>query len=459
MKYSHSFASLLLFATLSPAVQAQSVTWSGSAPSGSASTGTAKPEYAPEAGLFEIGIFAGVLHPSIVHNLQAEPSPHRHYSSLAPELGLRAAYFPFAAFGAELEGSALSANVEGGSGAGLWTARGHLIGQLTGSRLTPFALLGAGALGANSQTMGKDADFAVHLGLGVKYALDEVISARFDLRDTLSQEDAHSNGSIAHHPEALLGLSMTFDRSRPVPVAVAPRDGDADGIADSVDLCPQVAGIAPKGCPADSDSDQVIDSLDHCPAVAGTLPDGCPPPPDRDGDQVTDLEDECPDVPGDFRKGCPNPDPDGDQVTLENDKCPTEPETQNGYLDQDGCPDELPAAVKKFSGVMDGIEFETGRARIRPASLTTLDTAIGSLKEYPELKVLITGHTDNVGKREANLELSKNRAEAVKGYFVSKGIDASRLLTRGAGPDEPLSKDDSPAARQKNRRIEFKLVN
>lgn len=431
----------------------------GEPSTGQSSSGTSgKAKYAPEAGLFEIGLFAGLLHPSIVHNLQAEPSQHRHYSALAPELGLRAAYFPHAAFGVELEGAAMSANVDKGSGAGLWAARGHLIGQLTDSRLTPFALLGVGALGANSQTMGKDADFAVHAGLGVKYAIDDVISARLDLRDTLSQEDQHSTGSIAHHPEALLGISMTLDRSRPKPVVSVPPDGDADGFADAVDQCPQVAGVAPNGCPADSDGDQVIDSQDRCPSAAGPLPDGCPPPPDRDGDKVADSDDDCPEVPGDFKRGCPNPDPDKDGVSAEQDKCPTEPETANGYLDSDGCPDELPAAVKKFSGVMAGIEFELGKATIRPGSRTVLDAAIGSLKEYPELKLLITGHTDNVGKRETNLELSKNRADSVKNYFISKGIEAARLTTRGAGPDEPLSKDDTYAGRQKNRRIEFTLV-
>jgi OOP family OmpA-OmpF porin len=444
----------------------EGTTSTASAPSPGAPTVTApaatppKPALLPEAGLFELGIFGGLYRPSVVHNLQNESyGPHRHYDSLAPELGLRAAYFPYAAFGVELEAAAMPTAVESGSGAGIWAGRGHVIGQLKTSRLTPFALLGVGALGANSQTMGRDADFAVHAGVGVKYPFDDVISARLDLRDTMTQEDERSNGDIAHHAEALIGLTMTLDRSKPKPPPAAPPpDGDADGFEDTKDACPAEAGVAPNGCPADSDGDKVIDRLDKCPTEAGLEPEGCPPPPDRDGDKVTDLEDECPDVPGDFNRGCPNPDLDNDGVVIANDKCPTEPETRNGYQDGDGCPDEVPAQVQKFSGVIEGIQFDFGKATIRPGSRALLDSAIETLKAYPEVKLLVTGHTDDQGPREKNLELSLQRAESVKAYFVSKGIEAARLATRGAGPDEPLVKENTAAARQKNRRIEFKLV-
>jgi OOP family OmpA-OmpF porin len=63
-----------------------------------------------------------------------------------------------------------------------------------------------------------------------------------------------------------------------------------------------------------------------------------------------------------------------------------------------------------------------------------------------------------VGKPEDNLDLSRRRAESVKNWFVSKGIDAKRIETRGAGPNEPISDNKGPVGRQKNRRIEFKLL-
>ena len=130
----------------------------------------------------------------------------------------------------------------------------------------------------------------------------------------------------------------------------------------------------------------------------------------------------------------------------------------NGFEDEDGCPDTLPEKVKKYSGVVPGIEFDLGKATIRSASRPTLDEAASVLTEYSALRILITGHTDDVGDRKKNVDLSKDRADAVKTYFVGKGIDEKRIETRGAGPDEPIADNKQAAGRQKNRRIEFKLL-
>lgn len=74
------------------------------------------------------------------------------------------------------------------------------------------------------------------------------------------------------------------------------------------------------------------------------------------------------------------------------------------------------------------------------------------------MRVEVAGHTDDTGARDYNVALSLERANTVKTYLVSQGIDAERILTRGAGPDEPLAKEKGPEARQKNRRIEFRIV-
>ncbi len=107
---------------------------------------------------------------------------------------------------------------------------------------------------------------------------------------------------------------------------------------------------------------------------------------------------------------------------------------------------------------MPGIEFEFGKATIRPMSYAILDKAVETLTTYPEVKIKIVGHTDNVGPRERNIELSLKRAESVKAYLVGKKIDASRIQAEGAGPDKPLSDENTAAARAKNRRIEFSIV-
>jgi hypothetical protein len=241
----------------------------------------------------------------------------------------------------EVEGAALPSGTDDGGSAGLWAARSHGVVQLPTSSIAPFVLVGGGALGANGDSIGNDMDPAVHFGLGAKAALDEFLSLRLDLRDTMSQKSDAENGRQTHHPELLLGLTFTLDRTRPEPSL--PPDADGDGLADAQDQCPNQAGFRPDGCPVrDSDGDGVADASDSCPAAAGPTPTGCPPPTDADRDEVPDDRDRCPQQPGQPPDGCPDPDPDGDGSVGDADRCPNQPETINGYQDEDGCPDQLP---------------------------------------------------------------------------------------------------------------------
>jgi hypothetical protein len=131
-------------------------------------------------------------------------------------------------------------------------------------------------------------------------------------------------------------------------------DRDADGVIDRLDVCPDFAGpVENHGCPpaaadADSDADGVIDRLDDCPEAAGPVENrGCPWS-DSDGDGVLDREDRCPTVRGvRENQGCPDEDSDGDGIVDRLDKCPFEREVVNGFEDDDGCPDQLPAARRR----------------------------------------------------------------------------------------------------------------
>jgi OOP family OmpA-OmpF porin len=251
-----------------------------------------------------------------------------------------------------------------------------------------------------------------------------------------------------------LGLTFSARRSKQVVAPPPPSDRDNDSVNDERDMCPDQAGPAPDGCP-DSDGDGIFDNKDACPKEAGP---GCGCPlKDRDGDHFVDELDKCPDQAGPL-EGCPDTDPDRDGIVGDADKCPNQAETVNGFEDGDGCPDVVPEKVRKFTGVIKGIEFDRNGDHIRPGSTATLDNAVLILNEFPSLRIMISGHTDSDGVRDYNIDLSQRRAAAVKDYLVSKGIADSRIETRGAGPDEPIDDNKTKAGKQRNRRIEFKLL-
>jgi OmpA-OmpF porin, OOP family len=108
--------------------------------------------------------------------------------------------------------------------------------------------------------------------------------------------------------------------------------------------------------------------------------------------------------------------------------------------------------------VLNNIFFDFNMSELKPASLPELQKLVSFLKENPELKVEIAGHTDNVGTSAYNRQLSLKRAQSVYDYLVAHGIEKARLLPKGYGPDQPLAPNDSEAQRKLNRRIEFKLV-
>ncbi len=106
--------------------------------------------------------------------------------------------------------------------------------------------------------------------------------------------------------------------------------------------------------------------------------------------------------------------------------------------------------------VLDGVEFDTNKATIRPESFPRLDKVVEFMAHKESTRIEIAGHTDNEGNPKNNKALSQKRAQACKKYLVSKGIDASRIETVGHGQDKPVASNDTPEGRQQNRRIEAK---
>lgn len=106
--------------------------------------------------------------------------------------------------------------------------------------------------------------------------------------------------------------------------------------------------------------------------------------------------------------------------------------------------------------VTQGILFSSGSDEIRAESTPTLKEIGTMLKEHPELRVSIEGHTDNVGEEAANQDLSKRRAASVKAYLMEKySIEEARLQSQGFGETKPVDSNDTPEGRQNNRRVEL----
>ena len=244
--------------------------------------------------------------------------------------------------------------------------------------------------------------------------------------------------------------------SEPVPIVIVPpvdKDTDGDGIFDSRDKCPTVPGVAKyEGCPVpDTDKDGIFDDKDKCPEMAGYPElDGCPYP-DRDMDGVTDNKDRCPDEPGSTKNdGCPITDRDNDGVPDDIDRCPDTPGPASNY----GCPEDVKT---KLTYIAKNIYFHTNKATLQQISHDPLDQLVDILKRYPNASLVIEGHTDNTGSNAYNIELSENRANAVKNYLTGKGIDGSRLTATGYGEEKPVTTNNTAEGRKLNRRVELKL--
>jgi OmpA-OmpF porin, OOP family len=113
---------------------------------------------------------------------------------------------------------------------------------------------------------------------------------------------------------------------------------------------------------------------------------------------------------------------------------------------------------KKFTDsklVTHGINFDIEKATIKPESMGTMNSIVQLLKDNPDVKFEIGGHTDNTGTPAHNVTLSQQRSEAVKAQLLSMGIDAGRLTTKGYGDSKPISDNTTSEGKANNRRVEF----
>lgn len=395
--------------------------------------------------------------------------------TVSPGLGLRAALFPIAALGVEVEGALVRSSLEQDrDSVNVWGFGGHLIAMYPEGKLHPFGLAGVGGMGVRSAdaTLGTDLDAIGYAGLGLLVDISSNLALRGDGRIVRAPAAMVETGT--NHWNFSFGISGVFDvgKTRTIVEQAPPRenpDPDGDGIIGKSDRCPEqpenVNHYADDdGCPEevpDSDGDRLDDVSDRCPKDPEDLDafqdeDGCPET-DNDADGVVDNADKCPIVAGPVaNNGCPDTDRDKDTVVDRLDNCPDEP----GKPENHGCKDkQLVVITPTKLQILEIVYFQFNKATLLPRSNKLLDQVAKVMMQHPEIGAIrIEGHTDDVGADDKNLALSHQRAAAVRAYLIKKGVATTRLEAKGLGETVPLDPDKTTEARAANRRVEFHIV-
>lgn len=295
---------------------------------------------------------------------------------------------------------------------------------------------------------------------GIKFLLSENFGLNFSGAVNYVQSDVLDDIAAGLYDDIYItflgGISFYFGGQK---------DSDMDGIMDEDDACPETpqgVKVDNFGCPLDSDNDGVPDYLDRCansPANVVVDASGCPIDSDLDG--VADYLDQCNQTPPNVKvdiRGCPL-DEDFDGVPDFKDECLGTP--VGTEVDKFGCKIksqeiELPDISRL---VLEGeVNFEIGKSELLPAAIVQLDTFIKNIKEYPDTRWRIEGYTDNTGPYNLNMKISSQRAISVSNYLIDHGIDDSRLVVFGYGPDYPVGDNSTEFGRALNRRVTIEII-
>jgi outer membrane protein OmpA-like peptidoglycan-associated protein len=344
------------------------------------------------------------------------------------------------------------------------------------------------------------------LGLQLDYRLSKKWSVFINtsgnkpFMTTLNDPDFYmSNKQTDHSKDVLLNgvLGITFNIERK-----KNKDSDQDGVKDELDKCPDTPKgetVNQDGCSEiqlDNDADGIVNQLDKCPATPKgekVNADGCSDNQlDDDKDGVSNQKDKCPNTtkgekvnaegcsesqldddkdgvnnltdickntqPGQKvnAKGCAlnQLDTDLDGVFDDVDKCPQE----KGDKLNNGCPVVTKKIEKQIDDIANEVNFVTGKADLLVSSMARLNELLVILLENPELKIIISGHTDDVGNAESNFVLSEKRANSVLSYLAEKGIAKNRMTALAFGEEQLKANEISEESRAKNRRVEIKIL-
>ncbi len=284
--------------------------------------------------------------------------------------------------------------------------------------------LGLYFISADGPFTERESKLSQNLGFGSIIWFSKSVGLNLQIVNKFSREELYTG----NHVQYFAGLTFKLMK----------KDFDEDGIKNKNDLCPSVYGIKQfNGCP-DTDGDGVEDTKDSCPNIAGkTALNGCP---DADNDGVSDSNDKCPEEVGTAENmGCPIPEPVIEPIQEPIPVIPSE---------------EVLETLNEYAQI---ILFDYSKSLFKQETFTVLQAITSILKEYPESNFIIEGHTDSLGSHITNNRLSNARANAVKDYLISNGIDPERLTAIGYGEKRPKFSNETKGGRDQNRRVEVKL--
>ena len=269
-------------------------------------------------------------------------------------------------------------------------------------RITPYFITGMGYGRSHDPDLNQISQMgAPSAGMGVIMNIrdNERLAVRIQVRDVLMREVGADN--FSNHIHATIGIQISRGGKS--------KDADLDGVRNWLDKEPNT----PIGAKVDAQGRSM----------------------DSDGDGVPDGIDKCPNTPPGVK------------------------------VDATGCPIEVSEKETELldTGMirLQDINFETGKAVIKPESFPALDDVAKVLIQYPMLTIEVGGHTDNTGTKAKNVTLSEQRAKSVLGYLEQKYplLDASHFTAVGYGPDVPVASNGTALGRAKNRRVEFRVTN
>jgi len=287
-------------------------------------------------------------------------------------------------------------------------------------------------IGSDPDNPDTDAD-GLKDGEEIKVYLTNSLSPDSDsdgLKDGEEVNNYKSNPAIADTDTDGLSDGDEVQKHRTDPILP---DSDADGLIDGDEVNTHLTNPLK----ADTDADEISDSDEI------QIHKTDPLKPDTDSDGLKDGEE--------VNMYKTNPlDPDTDAGTVSDF---VEVNRGTNPLNPDDDVVKIDAPI-----VLEGITFETGKVDITPESEAVLQGALNTMQTYSDIIVEISGHTDDVGSASSNQSLSQRRADSVRFWLISKGIQPDRIISKGYGEEFPRVPNTSPENRRMNRRIEFKRI-